>query len=196
MLRIFLIDDHAIMLDGLRMVLEAAVGGASVAAAASIDLALQAEIEPDVILLDIRLSGLNGLDGIGLLKRRWPKTRIAMLSSQDDMSTRQQAAARGADAFISKTEAAGRIVDIVARLAADRPGTEPNRPDALPKYLSPRQCEVLELLSRGLTNKAIAAQLQLSENTVRRHLQDIFMYFRVATRTEAVFAARSQGIIG
>lgn len=193
---VLLIDDHAIMLDGLRMVLEAAIPQARILTAGAINAALQvADDEPDVILLDIKLSGINGLDGIGLLKRKWPRARIAMLSSQDDIETREQAIARGAHIFVSKIEAAERIVGIVKQLGAGELVAITAQAKPLAQYLTPRQCEVLELLSTGLTNKAIARQLNLSDNTVRRHLQDIFSYFNVATRTEAIFAARSQGIV-
>jgi DNA-binding NarL/FixJ family response regulator len=64
------------------------------------------------------------------------------------------------------------------------------------KCLTPRQCEVLDLLHKGLSNKQIARQLSLSDNTVRRHVQDILEYFQVASRAEAVFAARNQGLLG
>lgn len=192
---VLLIDDHAIMLDGLRMLLESAIRQTRVLTAGAISAALQIEAEPDVVLLDIKLSGINGLDGMALLKRRWPHARIAILSSQDDNETRQQAMARGADAFVSKTEAAARIVGIVTQFVDGGPTPPTAQPKPLLQYLTPRQCEVLELLSTGLTNKAIAKQLGLSDNTVRRHVQDIFSYFNVATRTEAIFAARSQGIL-
>lgn len=192
---VLLIDDHAIMLDGLRMVLESAIQHAHILTAGAINAALQMEVEPDVILLDIKLSGINGLDGMALLKRKWPHARIAILSSQDDSETRQQSTARGADAFVSKTEAAERIVDIVKKFIDGEPASLTTQSKPLLQYLTPRQCEVLELLSTGMTNKAIAKQLGLSDNTVRRHVQDIFSYFNVATRTEAIFAARSQGIL-
>lgn len=183
------------MLDGLRMVLESAIQHAHILTAGAINAALQMEVEPDVILLDIKLSGINGLDGMALLKRKWPHARIAILSSQDDSETRQQSTARGADAFVSKTEAAERIVDIVKKFIDGEPASPTTQSRPLLQYLTPRQCEVLELLSTGMTNKAIAKQLGLSDNTVRRHVQDIFSYFNVATRTEAIFAARSQGIL-
>jgi len=119
-----------------------------------------------------------------------------MLSSQSDTDTRQAALARGAAAFVSKSEVGSQISDVVVQLLhADAPpepvaSIAPNRP-----YLTPRQCEVLDLMSQGLTNKTIAKKLSLSDNTVRRHLQDIFAFFGVTTRTEAVYGARQKGLL-
>jgi DNA-binding NarL/FixJ family response regulator len=191
-----LVDDHAIMIDGLRMVLAVSFPSATFAAASSLQEALALDGKPDVAVLDLILPGLSGMEGVALLQRRWPQIGIVMLSSQDDEETRKMALARGANVFISKAEAGSRLADVVRLLLVDEDGVSAETTKPLAKsLLTPRQCEVLELMSQGLTNKAIAKKLSLSDNTVRRHLQNIFSYLGVSTRTEAVFAAHQIGVL-
>ena len=194
---ILLIDDHAILLDGLRMLLEARLTGVRIVTASSLGDAIQVAKTPDMIVLDIKMPGVNGLEGLASLHRKWPQARIVMLSSQDDTNTREEALARGAAVFISKTEAGERVGDVICQLLqGEAPTAMPdNLPSKTQQYLTPRQCEVLDLLNQGLTNKMIAKKLSLSDNTVRRHVQDIFAFFSVTSRTEAVFAARRQRIV-
>jgi len=149
-----------------------------------------------LVLLDIKLNGSSGLEGIGHIKRRWPAVPILMLSSHDEPETTRLALARGATAFMSKAEAPEKIMDVIAQLLRGAlPQPEPSiHHDS--KNLTPRQRQVLELLHGGLTNKVIARKLALSDNTVRRHMQEILKYFKVATRAEAVLAARQQALVG
>lgn len=191
--RLLLVDDHAIFRTGLRMVLAAALNGAQIAEASSTDEAIRnAPDEVDVVLLDVKLVGLNGLESIALFKRKWPLVRVLMLSSEDRPETVHQALARGAAGFVSKAETAEGILDAISAAMSDE--LSDATPD-LPRQprLTPRQCEVLDLLNKGLSNKLIARQLSLSNNTVRRHVQDILQFYDVASRAEAVFAARRQG---
>jgi DNA-binding NarL/FixJ family response regulator len=192
---ILLIDDHAILLEGLRMLLETKIDGVRVATASSLSEAIMMEAMPDAIVLDIMLSGVSGLEGVASLQRKWPQARIVMLSSQDDTDTRQRALARGAVGFVSKTEAGEQIVEAIYNALRGQVAVSQARACTVQQYLTPRQCEVLDLLNQGLTNKMIAKKLALSDNTVRRHVQDIFAFFGVASRTEAVFAARRQGLV-
>ena len=119
-----------------------------------------------------------------------------MLSSHDEPETVRLALARGATGFVSKAAAAGDIVEAIHKVFRDSfPGHPPVK-GGVQRRLTPRQCEVLELLHQGLSNKLIARQMSLSDNTVRRHVQDILEFFGVASRTEAVFAARCQILVG
>jgi DNA-binding NarL/FixJ family response regulator len=200
---ILLIDDHAMFRSGLRMVLNAHMDGAVVFEAGSLNEATQdAPEEIDVILLDINLPGLNGLDGMAFLKRRWPMVPVIILSSQDGPETVRDALARGAVRFISKADTADRIVALLNRVLRGEcaaPETQPGGGDEasdVPIHLTPRQCEVLELLCQGMSNKLIARRLTLSENTVRGHVQAILGFLQVASRSEASFAARRRGLVG
>ena len=194
---ILLIDDHPMFRAGLSMVINRTMPDAGIYQAASVDEALNNTPSPvHLVLLDIKLNGSSGLEGIGLIKRQWPAVPILMLSSHDEPETTRLALARGATAFVSKAEAPEIIIDTIAQLLrGELPQAKPVAKQN-DKHLTPRQREVLELLHQGLTNKVIARKLALSDNTVRRHMQEVLKYFQVATRAEAVFAARQQALVG
>lgn len=160
-----------------------------------------ASSQPDmnVILLDVILkgpSGQNGLEGIAPLKIKWPRIPVLVLTSQDDQETARLSLSMGAAGFVSKAETADKIIKIVQRvLESPSSATAQAANYMLQRRLTPRQAEVLNLLHKGLSNKLIAHQLALSDNTVRRHVQDILEFFEVVSRAEAVFAARSQGLV-
>ena len=199
---ILLIDDHPMFRAGLGMVLNRAMPNACIHQAASVDEALN--IAPDslhLVLLDIKLNGSSGLEGIEHIKRKWPAVPILMLSSHDEPETTRLALARGATAFVSKAQAPETIIETIAQLLrGELPQAKsfamPNAASQNNKSLTPRQREVLVLLHAGLANKVIARKLVLSDNTVRRHMQEILKYFKVATRAEAVLAARQQALVG
>ena len=206
---ILLIDDHAMFRSGLRMVLDAGIQDVEVFEAGALSEALQGAsnipgtITPDVILLDIKLPGLNGVEGIALLKRKWPLSPVLVLSAQDDPETVRQVLARGAAGFVSKADTAEQIIAAISlallrQLPAQeaKAGTGKSIQSQPLLHMTPRQCEVLDLLSRGMSNKLIARRLMLSENTVRIHVQAILVFLRVSNRSEAAFAARRLGLIG
>lgn len=161
-------------------------------------------VAPSVILLDVQLPGLNGIEGLGMLKKSWPDTPVIVLSSHLEPDIINQALVRGAFAFISKVESAAKIIEViqtalynnVTRL--DNPAkikTEQNREQSAIEQLTKRQCEVLDLLCQGLSNKLIARRIMLSEFTVRGHVQAILRFLQVSSRSEAVFAARRMGMV-
>jgi DNA-binding NarL/FixJ family response regulator len=194
---ILLIDDHALFRAGLGMVIHRALPDAAIHQAASVAEALEtAPASLQLVLLDIKLKGSSGLESIGLVKRQWPDVPVLMLSSLDEPETTRVALARGAAAFVSKAETPEKIIEVIGQLLSGQ--AEPPDPAAgnRDKHLTPRQREVLEFLHQGLTNKLIARKLALSDNTVRRHMQEILKYFGVATRAEAVYAARLQALVG
>lgn len=182
------------------MVLTASMPEVEIFEAGSLNEATQAAPETlSVILLDIKLPGLNGVDGIAVLKRKWPLIPVLMLSSQDEPETVRLALARGARGFISKADTADVIVSLIDFVlredsTAQIPPPENKNPD-VPLHLTPRQCEVLDLLCQGMSNKLIARKLSLSENTVRGHVQAILSFLQVSSRSEAAFAARNRGLV-
>ena len=202
-MNILLIDDHAMFRSGLRMVLNGSLPDAEVFEAGTLNEAMQgAPDKIDVILLDIKLPGLNGVDGIALLKRKWPLVPVLVLSSQDEPETVRLVLARGATGFISKAETADKIIALLNRILHGEiiaPATQARSSGDIPGlllHLTPRQCEVLDLLCQGMSNKLIARRLSLSENTVRGHVQAILGFLQVVSRSEAVFAARRRGLVG
>lgn len=194
-MRILLVDDHAMLRHGLRMLLGEANLGAHVTEAESIEQAMALEVPlPDLILLDLKLPGISGLEGIPLLKRRWPQAIVVMLSALDTPEAMTEALASGAAGYVSKAASPDLMLALIAN-AMERGG--PPAADTSPEeeHLTPRQRDILNLLCLGMSNKLIARQLDLSENTVRRHVQDILQYFQVESRSEAVLAAQRRGLV-
>lgn len=199
---ILIIDDHALFRSGLKLVLTADLADVNIIEASSIDEAINNTLtEPNLVLLDIELNGLSGLDGIEMLKCAWPQVAVVMLSSDTSSTTAQLALTRGATAFVTKAETAKKILSLVQNIIGKQftahekapTITQPSNDNA--QQLTVRQSEVLDLLSKGLSNKVIARELNCAENTVRGHVQAILVFFNAASRSEAVYAAKQHGII-
>lgn len=198
--RLLLIDDHALFRSGLRLVLLQGMADVEVLEAASLEQAVRTTHEPPaLVLLDIQLQGVNGLEGLGLLRQRWPQVPVVMLSSIATPDTIAQALARGAAAFVSKGDTPDRIISVIrhtlAHLQQPHLANSAQTKISVPR-LTPRQCEVLDLLCQGLPNKLIARRLQVSEFTVRGHVQAVLGLLGVNSRSQATFAARQNGLIG
>jgi DNA-binding NarL/FixJ family response regulator len=199
--RILLIDDHVLFRCGLRMVLASGIPELEVAEAGSLEEGLRAGMEsPALVLLDIQLHGLNGLEGIALVKRKWPEAVVVILSSDAAPHNVRMALERGAAAFVSKADSADNILALIERLRRGEPASAAHQPAgaeglAAPQLLTPRQFEVLDLLCQGLPNKVIGRRLGLSENTVRGHVQAVLAALQVSSRSEAGFAARRRGLV-
>lgn len=197
--RILLIDDHALFRCGLRMVLSSGIPDLEVAEAGSLEEGLRCAMDPPaLVLLDIQLQGLNGLEGIALVKRKWPDAAVVILSSDAGAHNVRMAQERGAAAFVSKADSADNILAVIEQLRRGQQATSAVPAaggDASPQLLTPRQCEVLDLLCQGLSNKVIGRRLGLSENTVRGHVQAVLAALQVSSRSEAGFAARRRGLV-
>jgi DNA-binding NarL/FixJ family response regulator len=189
-MRILLIDDHALLRAGARAVLAQAFPRAEIGEANSVSEALRAGVAPSVIVLDVRLAGVSGIEGLAVLKKAWPDTPVVMLSSFPDADVIREAMARGAAAFVSKAEPSANLLAALRRALGE--GAEDS---AAETALTPRQIEVLNLLCQGLSNKAIAARLFVSELTVRGHVRSILAALDVSSRSEAAFVARLRGLI-
>lgn len=199
--RLLLIDDHTLFRSGIGMVLAASMKALEIFEAASLEQALQCPSDViELVLLDVQLDGLNGLDGIALLKRKWPSAKVLVVSASQDTQVMQTALAKGAQGFISKSETPTRMLEVVAQLLAGEASfTGPDRAQAHASdgsvRLTPRQCEVLDLVCQGLPNKTIGRRLNLSENTVRGHVQALLAALQVSSRSEAAFMARQLGLV-
>jgi DNA-binding NarL/FixJ family response regulator len=196
---IFLIDDHPLFRSGLRMVLEGGLGAPEVHEMASIEEALVAGAQPDLLLVDIFLSGLDGLSGISLLRGKWPDASLVMVTSEASNITITKALDSGALALLSKATPAQQMLDTIKLILSRRgPGPSPARTAftesvETARSLSDRQLQVLELVGQGLSNRAIAQRLHLSEHTVRWYVQAILAALDASSRSEAVFLARQRG---
>ena len=200
---ILLIDDHAMFRSGMRLLLLAGMNNVQVLEASSLEQALRLDVQtPDIILLDIQLQGVNGLQGMGMIKRHWPDVPVVMLSSLTDADTVRLCMERGAVAFVSKADTDKKIIRIVEQILANSvneaalpvPVRHELRTLVNPQ-LTPRQCQVLDLLCEGLSNRAIAERMQVSEYTVRGHVQHLLTVLGVNSRAAALFKARKLGLI-
>ncbi len=211
-INVLLVDDHDLFRAGMRLILGDGqlaagiqVGLIHEAASLAQALALPEGSHVDVVLLDVQLPGLMGIEGLTLLKRRWPQAALLMLSGQQDSATVRLALQRGALAYLSKTSSPDQIRQQVRMAALGK--IEPTQwPDAAhdasnnvsthaAQSLSARQLDVLMLMCEGLSNKIIAYRLELSENTVRNHVAAILRFFGSNTRTGAVLQAQRLGLV-
>ena len=195
--RILLIDDHALFRCGLRMVLAAGIPDLEVAEVASLEEAMRAPMaSPSLVLLDVQLTGLSGLEGIALVKRKWPQALVVILSSDAGAHNVRTALERGAAAFVSKADSADNILALIDQLRRGQSVAAAAPADDAPRQLlTPRQFEVLDLVCQGLSNKVIGRRLNLSENTVRGHVQAVLAALEVSSRSEAGFEARRRGLV-
>lgn len=196
---VLLIDDHTLFRAGLQLIVQAHPEVGPILEAGSVLAAREhAGQAVDVILLDIELPGLNGLDGLKLLRESFPQARVVVVSASATPAAAGEAAARGADGFLPKSSSANDILQAITRVLRG----ETSFPDQVTpaasgtgSTLTVRQLEVLALLCKGKPNKVIARELALSENTVRVHVSAIFAHFGVNSRSEALVAAQRSGLV-
>jgi Response regulator containing a CheY-like receiver domain and an HTH DNA-binding domain len=164
-------------------------------------LPLVERTKPDIVLLDLRMPGMDGLTCIKLLQKRYPDVKIAVLSGMDSDETVEAALGLGASAFISKNVEPPDLVEAI-RQAAEGVLSEPvgrpaKRTNAAAENtgLTERELAVLRALGEGRSNKEIAGALWLAEQTVKFHLTNIYRKLDVSSRTEAVHWAYAHGLI-
>lgn len=195
-------DDHPIVRAGLVAALtrEADIEVVGEAADGERAIALTRERRPDVVLMDLRMPVLDGISAIDMIMREIPGTRILALTSYDgdaDVRRALKAGARGyllKDMLVTNLVGAVRAVyrgqRVIPSSVAERLAEFPFEPD-----LSPRELEILGLMARGLGNKAIAATVGRSDETIKVHIKSIFAKLGVHDRTEAVTAALARGLL-
>jgi len=203
-MRVLLVDDHPVVRAGLRAVLEAS-GIDVVAEAASGEEALELteQLRPEVVLCDLRLGeGMNGVEVTAALNSRAGGPAVVILTTYDRDSELLGAIDAGALGYVLKDEPPEQIIQAIHAAASGKvhlsaehttrvmAGMRSNRP-----RLTPREREVLTLLSTGATNSEIADSLFVSEATVKTHLVHIFEKLDVTSRGQAVHAGRQAGLI-
>jgi DNA-binding NarL/FixJ family response regulator len=194
LLRVLIADDHRLILEATRLVLEQAEGFEVVGEATlgSQVLPLVGQTNPDVVLLDVRMPEMDGLTCLDRIRKQHPDVVVVMLSAYDDPDTIASALARGARSFIGKMidprdlPSALRLV-VQGTVYSSVSGTEPSHEGEAQKAgLTPSEERVLEALARGLSNREIAQELWLTQQTVKFHLTNIYRRLGVTNRTEAV----------
>ena len=218
MRRVVIVEDHPLMQSALEATLKGADGFTVVGTATS---GLQAEplvsrTQPDLVLLDLMLPGLDGLSCLALLRERHPETTVVVLSGTEDEEIVERALSGGAAAVVRKSIspadlpvllrqvlqgsvkfATPRIARAVVTKATRQSRLDVVRAEACGETgLTARELEVLEMVARGLPNRAVAEELFLSDQTVKRHLRKVYRKLGVANRTEAARTAYSLGLHG
>jgi DNA-binding NarL/FixJ family response regulator len=193
-IKVVVADDHRLMMEAVRCVLEAAGGFEVVGEATSGSqvLPIVSRTDPDVVILDLRMPGADGLKCLDWLSSRHASVKVVVLSGVEDPDTIQAALNRGASAFVGK-HVDPRDLPSVVRQVLDE-SVYHALVHALPTAaspaeeagLTPSEQKVLEALTRGLSNKEIGRELWLTEQTVKFHLTRIYRRLGVANRTEAV----------
>jgi DNA-binding NarL/FixJ family response regulator len=211
--RLVLVDDHEMVIEGLKAMLAAFSDRVEVvgqAVGAERALSVVDELDPDIVLCDVRMQGASGLDLCLQLRESDPKRKVVMLSVYDDEQYLFQALRVGASGYLLKSISsdelvrqlefvhggqtaidpgmAARAVDTAARLQRDEfwPGVR--------QGLTQRESEILSFVVNGLSNRAIATKLVIGDETVKSHLSSIYRKLGVSDRTGAVATALREGI--
>lgn len=202
-MKLLSVDDHDLFREGLRQVLRGLPGDLELLEAAHAEAALTLlEREGDVglVLLDLGLPDTDGLSLLGTLRERFPLVAVVVVSANEDPATARAAIERGASGFIPKTSDRTLLLQAlelvlsggvyVPPFAMQAPEPSARQPDKL----TPRQREVAELMTKGLTNKEIASVLGIAAGTVKLHVAAVLAALDVSNRTEAVMAMVELGL--
>ena len=214
--RVLVVDDHALFRRGLGLVLESEDGIELVGEAGdgAAGLARAAELAPDVVLMDVRMPAMSGIDAARCMAEQVPAARVVMLTVSDDEEDLYEAIKVGAAGYllkeISVEEVAGAVrsvmqghtlisPSIAGKLLVEFTSLASQRDDrgaaVAPPRLTAREVEVLRLVARGLTDVEVAARLFLSPRTVSTHLRSIYGKLDVSSRTAAARFATEHGLV-
>jgi two-component system invasion response regulator UvrY len=203
-----LVDDHAVVRMGFRLLLDTTSDIRVVAECGSGEEALQcfAEVNPDVVVLDLSMGGMGGLETLSRLLAKWPATRVLVLSAHEDTAHPRRALAAGALGYLTKRSAADALIEAIRQVAAGKLFLEPalaqeivveqvGRPGSPLETLSAREFEVFVMLARGKSVAEIAAVLFLSPRTVGTHLYNIKQKLGAGNAAELTLIAIRNGLI-
>ncbi len=202
-IRVVCVDDHRIVRDGLALIVDQQLDMEMVGSAASGEeaLAMYRERRPDVILMDLQLRSMSGLEAIRAIRRLDPDARIVVLTMSRGDEDIHRALQAGAMAYLVKDTAFDDLLRVIRDVYAGRqPQISPDIRERLEERagrpaLTPREIEVLELVRQGLRNREIAASLGVGEETVQSHVKHILAKLDVPDRTAAIDVALRRGII-
>jgi two-component system invasion response regulator UvrY len=209
MIRVMLVDDHAVVRTGFRLLLQSLPEVSVIAEAESGEIAFQrySELTPDVVVLDIAMPGMGGLEALKRIRARHPQARVLALSAHDDPMHARRALQEGALGFLSKRSAPEALIEAVTTVAAGRRYLDANIAQKLAlaeleggakspiERLSEREFEVFVRLARGATVQKIADDLKLSSSTVGTHLYNIKQKLDVVNQSELTLIAIRHGLI-
>jgi DNA-binding NarL/FixJ family response regulator len=199
LIRVLIADDHPLIIAGLRRTLEV-VGEAHTLPEL---LALAERRRPSIVMMDMRMPGAVGVEGIERLKAIDPAMKVVVLSASDDRATIDAALTAGASAYVIKSAALFDVASVLRQASSGAvfhaPSTPTARPDApetpAGPVLTDRERSILEAVVRGQTTSAISRSLWISEHTVKFHLTNIYRKLGVPNRASAVRLALEQGLV-
>lgn len=211
MIRVIICDDQAIIRDGLEMLLklERDIEVAGIAQDGAEAVELVAAKSPDLILMDLKMPGLNGVEATRRIRAHHPAVKVLVLTTYDDDEWVFDAVRAGASGYLLKDTPREKLIEAIRGTVGGKAFVDPGvagklleqaasqhiHPHTeLTEKLTGREEEVLRLMARGLNNYEIAGQLHLSEGTVRNHVSAILTKLEAADRTQAVIIAIQHGI--
>ncbi|HLG69101.1 MAG TPA: response regulator transcription factor [Chloroflexota bacterium] len=205
-----LVDDHAVVRKGLRALLEREQGIDVAGEAENGEQAVQAanDVDPDVILMDLEMPGIGGIEAARRIVERHPESRIVVLTSHADEASVFPALKAGAVGYLLKHSPPEAVLEAIrqarrgettlhpaiARMVLQELHRPPEPRRSSPSELSERELEVLGLVAKGMSNQDIAGALVVSEPTVRSHVSSILGKLQLASRTQAALYALREGI--
>lgn len=200
--RVLIVDDHALLRMGVANIINHEPGLEVVAEAANGIDAIEAfrAQRPDVVLMDLRMPGMEGVEAVTRIREIDPHARVVVLTTYDADEDIARALQAGAKAYILKDIAADALVRCVRDVLAGKTYLAPSAAAKLAErvtqvQLTPRELAALRLLANGQSNKEIATSLDISERTVKSHLAHLFEKLGVTSRTEAVRIATRRGLV-
>ena len=194
---IFVVDDHPLMREAIAMLARRLSPNATVielGRIAVIASAVEKHGIPQLICLDLKLPDTHGVSGIRELKQSYPEVPVLVLTASPANDYEDLAMEAGADAFVEKSAGATEITNVLKAFLTPELEVDADTPSTVSK-LSKRQKQLLVLLDKGLSNRDIAENLQISEHTVKVHLWRLFRRLNVKSRSQAGHLARTQGLL-
>ena len=212
-IRLMIVDDHEVVRSGLRMIFDPEedleVVGEAGSAAEAVQVA--SAVDPDVILMDVRMEGMSGIDACREIKSVHPEVKVLMFTSFGEEEAVTASIVAGASGYLLKNMGRLELLKAIRGVAAGQSLLDPSvtrkvmerlarlsarEEERLVEALSDRERGVLALVAEGLTNKVIASNLVLSENTVRNHVSRILEKLGLSRRSEAASFATQHGLLG
>ena len=200
--RVLLVDDHSLLRTGVANIINQEPDLEVVAEAANGRDAIDAFLmhHPDVVLMDLRMPGMEGVEAVQQIRAIDPQARVVVLTTYDADEDIARALQAGAKAYILKDIAADALVTCIRDVLAGKTYLAPAAAAKLAErvtqvQLTPRELAALQLMANGSSNKEIAVALKISERTVKSHLAHLFDKLQVTSRTEAVRVATRRGLV-
>jgi DNA-binding NarL/FixJ family response regulator len=209
-MRVLIVDDHPVTRDGLRTAFNMADEIEVVGEAASGEEALDsvAQNQPDIVFMDVRMPGMNGIQATRLIRERHPETKVILFTIDESRASVAEAIQAGVSGYLLKDASVGELINAARQAMQGKAVIHPSLTQAFIEEvqlvdragtqeapLSPREVEILQKIAYGATTKEVADQLGISFHTVKTHLERIFEKLGANDRAQAVAIAIRQGLV-